>query len=126
MQLTAKEGALEYYLQYGRLNSMFGRDANTRDRLEELFRPFLRRYTNAKVIATAADYQYIQRFNYSGGNSGYYARQRMPQTARQFPQDNNVFVNPHAASSHVGLQQPFFNVDNQFVDVCCATSGQSR
>lgn len=125
IQLTAREGALEYYLQFGKLNSMFGRHSSTRDRLEELFRPFLRRYTNAKVIAAAADYQYIQRFNLSGGgSSAFSSRQRMPAGARQFPLDNNMF-NQHGASSHVGLQQPFFNIDDKFVDVRMCFSAQT-
>ena len=86
--LTRHEGSLEYYLRYNEIKyyippssynqvnqqTSFVR-ANTRQAIEELIRPFLRRYANEKVISSSIDYYYFRRFNHTLTGNYVYGRQ---------------------------------------------------
>lgn len=70
--LTRNEGSLDYYLKYSELAQSVAA-SQMRDAIERMIRPFLRRYTNSKVISASIDYYYIQRVNHS--SSGAFGRQ---------------------------------------------------
>lgn len=70
--LTQNEGSLDYYLKYPDLEQAVTA-SHMRDAIERMIRPFLRRYTNSKVVAASIDYYYIQRVNHSSSRG--YGRQ---------------------------------------------------
>ncbi|KAI1292292.1 Venom carboxylesterase-6 [Halotydeus destructor] len=95
--LTKTEGALDYYLRYNGLT----KTSPSRDNLEILLAPYLRRYTNVKVVASAVDYQYFQRFNKTGGQ----ASAMYPGQAGMYP--DNSYQSPLGSISR----------DGQFVEI---------
>jgi carboxylesterase type B len=72
--LTRNEGSLEYYVKYPEL-AQYVSSSQMREAIERMIRPFLRRYTNSKVISASIDYYYIQRVNHSSSPSASYGRQ---------------------------------------------------
>lgn len=59
--LNLNEGSLEYYYRYKReYSNLPGKEV-----IEELLRPFMRRYTKVEIIASSVEYHYFQRFNRS-------------------------------------------------------------
>ena len=66
--LTRNEGSLDYYLKYPELAQSVAA-SQMRDAIERMIRPFLRRYTNSKVISASIDYYYIQRVNHSSSRA---------------------------------------------------------
>lgn len=70
--LTRNEGSLEYYLRYPEVEP-FVTTSQMREAIEQMIQPFLRRYTNSKVVSASIDYYYIQRVNHS--SSGTFGRQ---------------------------------------------------
>lgn len=73
--LVRNEGTLDYYKRYHLIKN--SQNGNNKWAIEELIRPYVRRFTNLKVISTAIDYNYIQKYNNSmmGANRGGYGRQ---------------------------------------------------
>ena len=92
--LTRHEGSLDYYLRYNEIKhyippstyNLPGQGstpylrANTRQAIEELIRPFLRRYANEKVISSSIDYYYFRRFNHTQAGRYTYGRQVLAPT----------------------------------------------
>lgn len=75
--LTQNEGSLVYYLKYPELVQAVTA-SRMREAIERMIRPFLRRYTNSKVVAASIDYYYIQRVNHSSGVRGFGRQNLLP------------------------------------------------
>lgn len=103
--LVRNEGTLDYYSRYHQVKRL-ANSGSTLLSIEELIKPYVRRYTNTKVLAAAIDYNYIQKYNHSAGNS-----------INNLGFRQNTYPN-NGVNNQMNFQAPFaFNFDDTLANV---------
>lgn len=107
--LVRNEGTLDYYSRYHQIKRL-ANSGSTLLSIEEMIKPYVRRYTNTKVLSAAIDYNYIQKYNHSAGSN-----------PNNFGFRQNTYPN-NGINNQLNFQAPYvFNFDDTLAAVSLFT-----